>query len=80
MDASDTSPVKGQSADGDDGDTSDTFSQRVGFRLSEDEIDRLDRAVYQESQPGVNLSRSDIIRAALGWYLDLILDEEEDEE
>lgn len=80
MDASDTTPGSGESVDGDEGDTSDRYTDSIACRVDADLAERLDRAVYEESQPGVNLSRSDIVRAALGWYLDEILEDDEEGE
>jgi hypothetical protein len=71
MRASDTTPGKGQSADGE----AESFSDRVDARVTEETRERIERVAYELSEPGSTVSESEVIRLALADYLDEIEEE-----
>ena len=83
MRANESTPAKGQSADGE----AESFSDRVDARVTEETRERVERVAYELSEPGDSCSGSDVIRLALDDFLDeieeelgLVEDDEEEEE
>jgi hypothetical protein len=71
MDASESTPGKGESADGE----AESYNDRVDARVTEETRKRVERVAYELSEAGDTWSGSDVIRLALDDFLDEIEEE-----